>query len=422
MEKQQIECDFKNQDYHFESNIYACMISKKNIISNSKLEFIGVHKEGKINRDVEIISFDNCVVKKVPQGLTKIFQNLRFLKINTSQLQKVEREDFKEYSQLKGIDLSDNSIEYLPRNLFADINGLQYLNIGSKRYCSLKIVDPSCYNWYNLKYINLYPCIEKQFDSTSSYNKTSAWDVKKEIQEKFDTPSWRQIFSINQQLQEENQNLKQKVEKLDTGLSSDLVKIIQNEKFKDFTVTVNGEDFKVHKLLLAARSSTFAEMIETNTGSVNLTDISTEIFREILKFFYTDELPQSSDVNSFELYSAAGRFNIEKLKNFAAEKLIDKVNAENVLEVLTLGNAYGNDNLRKRSLEEVEKMFPNKKFKAELKVEKLKALLEVKKQQEEFMKKLEVQIDEIIDEESEPLEIEEVLVKTEQETSEDPQN
>jgi speckle-type POZ protein len=53
-----------------------------------------------------------------------------------------------------------------------------------------------------------------------------------------------------------------------------------------------GTEFQAHKAVLAARSPVFAamfehEMEERKQGRVEITDVETEVLREMLRFIYT---------------------------------------------------------------------------------------------------------------------------------------
>ncbi|KAL7013176.1 hypothetical protein ACKWTF_015234 [Chironomus riparius] len=81
---------------------------------------------------------------------------------------------------------------------------------------------------------------------------------------------------------------------------------------------------KIHEFLLAARSPILAEILKSNpeVENLNLVEISVEIFKIILKFLYTDELPGGNGTNVLNLFAAAGKLKIEELKNFLGTKLL----------------------------------------------------------------------------------------------------
>jgi hypothetical protein len=64
-----------------------------------------------------------------------------------------------------------------------------------------------------------------------------------------------------------------------------------------------------------------------------LEDIPVEIFEVILKFLYTDEAPKNPK-NAREIFSAASKLKIKKLKEIYAKILIEKVESEKNLDEL----------------------------------------------------------------------------------------
>jgi len=60
-----------------------------------------------------------------------------------------------------------------------------------------------------------------------------------------------------------------------------------------------------------------AEIFRNNpeAANLNLVDIPVDIFEIILKFLYTDELPDENETNFVQLFVAANRLQIKELKN-----------------------------------------------------------------------------------------------------------
>ncbi|KAG5670668.1 hypothetical protein PVAND_000916 [Polypedilum vanderplanki] len=217
----------------------------------------------------------------------------------------------------------------------------------------------------------------------------------------------------NQMLKQENaqnnqkiNNLKLKVTETADDMSYENIKlkheavifgdfktVMDDNDFKDFTIKTEYEEFKAHKFVLAARSPIFARVFKDNIHAecLNLLDISTKIFREILHFIYTDDFPQSTEIDYIELFKASERLKIEKLKMFSVKKLINKITSENAFEILILSNKYGYDELRQKAFEEIKKYFDNEQIDDALATQpdKLKRLVEIKRMKNELMKELE---------------------------------
>lgn len=165
----------------------------------------------------------------------------------------------------------------------------------------------------------------------------------------------------------------------------DIGNLLVNENFKDITIKVHNEEIKLHKFLLAARSPTFADFFTENPHAVelNFCDVSIEAFKILIDFIYNNRLPQDDDdceVNSMELFQMGGRMKVEKLKNFAAAKLMHEINPENAFEILTIANKHEHEGLKLSAFEEIKKMFPGRKIREELanQPEMVKVLIDAK--------------------------------------------
>jgi hypothetical protein len=100
-----------------------------------------------------------------------------------------------------------------------------------------------------------------------------------------------------------------------------------------------------------------------------LEDIPVEIFEVILKFLYTDEAPKDPK-NAREIFSAASKLKIKKLKEIYAKILIEKVESEKNLEelwkIFNLGVKFDCEELKLKAFEEIKKKFVGNNFGDEL--------------------------------------------------------
>lgn len=176
------------------------------------------------------------------------------------------------------------------------------------------------------------------------------------------------------------------------SLFRDISEILSSDDFKDFTISIGAEDFKVHKFILAARSPLIAEMMRENFSAENLSleNIRVDIFRVILKFIYGEKV-EINQQNAKEIFMAAGTLNLLELQKISLDILVDTVEDSNALEMLKLSNKYNHTELRQKSFEEIQKFFEDKPLKPELAFdyEKVLKLVEAKKKIEEMMKSLE---------------------------------
>ena len=129
-------------------------------------------------------------------------------------------------------------------------------------------------------------------------------------------------------------------------------KLLSTGLLSDFTITCEGEHFKCHKAILAARSKYFesmfrSDMAESSQSSIVLNDISAKAFALLLEFIYTGSLSDSSDLKSTELLTLADRFLFDDLK-LACEAAISKtVGLSNAVELLSIAHTYSAKQLQK---------------------------------------------------------------------------
>ncbi|KAJ8664296.1 hypothetical protein QAD02_005958 [Eretmocerus hayati] len=91
---------------------------------------------------------------------------------------------------------------------------------------------------------------------------------------------------------------------LENRLPDDLEKVMDNPKFSDFTLCTPKSEFKVHKVILMARSPVFAAMFEQNMKEnqenyAKITDIDDDVLKEVLRYMYCAKV-EHMDVNASE--------------------------------------------------------------------------------------------------------------------------
>jgi len=484
--KMEVHCEFDS------TKDYVCIVKNCQISDDVQFKFSGDHKDAKTDDDVTGIKFDECYIKKVPQGLIRKFPNLNSLSIINTNLKSLTKSDLTKYKNFKEFDFSNNQIDFLPGDLFEDFKELEKISFGGNK---LTLVEPNILDGLTkLKSVNLNG--DTEYGSFELPDAASNWNPKlKEIklailnnlmendeqvvkdfiinlQIKIQTikqiddheidelaeecqkveQANKALTDQNGILNEEKENLLKEVEDLKAEVqrltvteeilkqdmqdlrveleesnqcSQDVKKLCEtvekefeafrkeklindgtdeqfgtiksfiqkDEIFKDFRVQISDQDFAVHKILLAARSPTLAEVLRKNSDvqNLNLVDISVEIFEKILKFLYTDELPGDKETDFLQLFSAAGRLKIKELKDYAAKKVINIVGSENALEVLSLSNKYEHDGLMQKAFQEIKKKYPESKFKDELisDREKVEKFIEFLKKIEEAEKSIE---------------------------------
>ena len=185
------------------------------------------------------------------------------------------------------------------------------------------------------------------------------------------------------------------------SMQSDIKRFLRDDdSFKDFHIQINDQKFPVHKILLAARSPTLAEILKKNPDveNLNLVDIPVDIFEKILHFLYTDEFPNNKGINLLDLFAAAGKLKIESLKDLAATMIIAMIKTENALDILKLSSKYEHEELKLAAFKKIKEKYPKIDFNDDWikDVDTVINIIEAYKMKEEAIKKAEEEFKKLV--------------------------
>lgn len=154
----EIKCVFKTGGWLVIGTAYYCEAHNtgKLILDrvNRNIQAItGTHTSPNTNANVKIIWILNSKVFYFPFGLQDICPNIEGIAIQGSKLRELRKEDLKQFTNLREIDLYDNEIEYLEPNLFEN-----NLNLGAILLYSNRIshIDANVFNNFVNKLSTLY--------------------------------------------------------------------------------------------------------------------------------------------------------------------------------------------------------------------------------------------------------------------------
>lgn len=142
-------------------------------------------------------------------------------------------------------------------------------------------------------------------------------------------------------------------EMLPSSLSLDLATLVDDEKFGDVTIQIDGQRFLAYKGILSARSAVFAAMFEhpmqeSEENSVTISDIEPEVFEELLRYIYTDELT-CLETMAPRLYQVADKYAIATLKCVCRNYILKQISYETVADTLVLADMHGDQEMKKHA-------------------------------------------------------------------------
>lgn len=403
---------------------YGCQVENQVIPANEReLVFQGLHRVGNGNHDVKIMYFIQCEMPRVPQNINVTFKFIEELIVTHSKLQTITKLDLRQFENLKLLSLSGNDLEDIPGDLFEFTRHIEnaHFNDNKIKFIGCKLLD----GLQHLKFVDfkgnvnidcffdLYeenddPCRVSFLDLTERFQRNckplldvsdnsrpNQSNLAGECSKNHPQPSLQPQTSSFSQPQT---SFHQKIAAFPPySIFDDVQNFLALGEFKDFTIIVGHREFKVHKFIFAARSETFAELLKSNPDAddLDLQDISVEVFKTILSYIYTDQLPEDTR-NVHEVFVAAGRLKIRGLMAIAADLLIDSIDEHqslnNLFKILCVANKFDHDELRLTAFDVIKEHFPGRRLKEELsrQPEILKRLIEAKVLLESQLEGLEI--------------------------------
>ncbi|KAL1396331.1 hypothetical protein pipiens_010589 [Culex pipiens pipiens] len=150
-------------------------------------------------------------------------------------------------------------------------------------------------------------------------------------------------------------SFRQLLEPRPSSLSTDLKTLFEGDQLSDVTVLIQGQRILAHKCILSARSSVFAAMFhhqlkESIENCVTIDDVEPDVFNEMLRYIYTDELT-GLDKMANKLYTVADKYALETMKSRCRYHILEKLNLETAAETLVLADLHADPELKQHALE-----------------------------------------------------------------------
>lgn len=130
-------------------------------------------------------------------------------------------------------------------------------------------------------------------------------------------------------------------------LAADFGNLLASGMGSDVTLLVSEKNFRVHKVILSARSSVFRTMFESRfkegaAREVDIQDIDSEVMEDLLAFIYTGAVRNVTGVEGTELLDrwerillGADRFGLEALFREAETVISSQLSNGNAARILS---------------------------------------------------------------------------------------
>jgi speckle-type POZ protein len=120
--------------------------------------------------------------------------------------------------------------------------------------------------------------------------------------------------------------------------------LFNRKSLSDVVIEVQQEKFEVHKAILAAHSPVFltmfhSDLTEKQTNTLKIEGIEPAVFKEVLRFIYTDQVEKLDEL-AVELMAVADRYMLELLKSKCEAHLAGKITVENCVDLLMLADLH----------------------------------------------------------------------------------
>lgn len=127
--------------------------------------------------------------------------------------------------------------------------------------------------------------------------------------------------------------------------------LLDSEWCSDVILKTSDHEFRAHRLILSARSPVFSamfrhNMMENNTGEVDVSDCSTSGLKVFLQYLYTGISDTMSPANVVDLYYIADKYQVDDLKNDCVQYMKMSLSVDNFCDVIALSVRHSEPDLR----------------------------------------------------------------------------
>lgn len=349
---------------------YCCRIVNSNVTERIELNSVlGRQKSGKTNEDVEILEIDfPNKIHYLPSGLAKIFPKLKCLEVRCCGLKELNAEDLRGLSNIEKLRIVNNPVTTLPDDLLIHTKKMRILLFESNQ---LKVMSSELINeipdkqWETISFKRNAKINAIYYSNSIDYLKhlqilKLKMDLLRPAQEVHkDNLSGAPSNTAGSSSKNcDKKRTKSKPNKK-AASGSNFNDLLALKDLCDFTVLVGFRKIPVHKVVLACRSSVFADMIKQNKN-VNKFEVGNDFSEKsvdaFLRSMYTLEV--ESDDNALELFELAAKFDVPELKSMYEQIVIKNMNSDTAIKALKLGNCHKSDVMVDAAFDNIKTEYP----------------------------------------------------------------
>jgi FtsZ-binding cell division protein ZapB len=406
-------------------------------IDFSKCEFLkfpSAHGVIEHLKNLRAIIITQSVLPELTKNDLKGYDCLTMLTITSCNLEYLPGDLFENTPNLERVNFSQNQIRYIANNILDPLKNLKFFDLrsnpsidavynceeksgtlptfdflkaieackmGSEKYCRgleckcckhAEKIQELMLRCEELKeseekhaieikdWVNKYNDLEKKQNDTVDESKN--WEEKfKALEENYNElkDQYKELdkkSKASENWEEKYKVLEEEIEKKAAQEKLDL------ENLNDFTIKTATREFKINKIIIAAKSTTIAKLIQEDSDAACLEfkNISEQVIEAIIFYLQNGKLPET-EVNLNELYAASRKLQIDELLKITRDLMFEKVDPKTALDVLLSCDKFSLDQeLKMKAFKEFGKNFPDKKIDISFasNLEKLKGLMKEK--------------------------------------------
>ncbi|XP_044267004.1 kelch-like ECH-associated protein 1 isoform X1 [Tribolium madens] len=133
-------------------------------------------------------------------------------------------------------------------------------------------------------------------------------------------------------------------------------KLTPSNDITDCTFIINGDEIRVHKVILIWHSPVFKKMFsgEMASDTIGITDIDVEDFTQMLEFLYRKTVAIKSVLHAWSLFYIAHKYLLDSFGTSCTRFIEENLDITNLMLSYEYAEMYGHVQLQKLCLEDVE--------------------------------------------------------------------